>query len=481
MKRTLEHPCPPVPEKVTTHPHSIEQTYTIKVITPLFGGGVEAGVPDPITLIRPSSIRGHLRFWWRATRGTRCNSVAELRQREGEIWGTSENPSPVIIKAETLSIPSERRPNNHFGFNQYGPEAYTLFSAKQNNNVLCHEGFAFSLTLCWLNRDRLNELRRQENVKRRKANQQLLSKTIEDISLDIEAALWAWVNFGGIGARTRRGCGALYCTQGANSISDFHPSSAAEFSNWLRAKVNHFGLPLLTGKNSIHYDWPIFPNRIYIKETNKGSSLTSWQEAIGLLKRFRQGIGCGRDPGKKYPGRSRWPEAESVRELIFSQRKFKHRPRRWHDRDTRIPTHYFPRAEFGMPIIFELRGEHVADDQHRSHEESQNIKPTLQPAASADRMASPLILRPLCFSDGQTAAMIAVLNTVPATSAYLKPGKQDLIEGIEIKENRIRDLCLVRYPDSPLSVGSKSRPPHNSALQTFLVFAKENGFTEHVL
>ena len=42
-----------------------KQTYTIHVVTPMFGGGVEPGVNDPITPIRPTSIRGHLRFWWR--------------------------------------------------------------------------------------------------------------------------------------------------------------------------------------------------------------------------------------------------------------------------------------------------------------------------------------------------------------------------------------------------------------------------------
>src|SRR5205085_1302593 len=29
---------------------------------------------------------------------------------------------------------------------------------------------------------------------------------------DVAAALWAWETFGGIGARTRRGFGALHCT-----------------------------------------------------------------------------------------------------------------------------------------------------------------------------------------------------------------------------------------------------------------------------
>jgi CRISPR/Cas system CMR-associated protein Cmr1 (group 7 of RAMP superfamily) len=76
--------------------------YTIDVITPLFGGGVEPGVNDPATLIRSSNIRGHLRFWWRATRGVACKTVSELRKRESAIWGSATNPSPVSVKVRVV-------------------------------------------------------------------------------------------------------------------------------------------------------------------------------------------------------------------------------------------------------------------------------------------------------------------------------------------------------------------------------------------
>ena len=85
-------------------PNIIEKTYTIDVITPpLFGGGYEAGKVDPDMPIRASSIRGHLRFWWRATRGAKFDTVEELRQREGEIWGSMENPSPVVVEVDIVS------------------------------------------------------------------------------------------------------------------------------------------------------------------------------------------------------------------------------------------------------------------------------------------------------------------------------------------------------------------------------------------
>ena len=61
--------------------------YRIQVITPIFGGGVKAGKNDSVTPIRPSSIRGHLRFWWRAICRAKFETADQLFDREGEIWG----------------------------------------------------------------------------------------------------------------------------------------------------------------------------------------------------------------------------------------------------------------------------------------------------------------------------------------------------------------------------------------------------------
>lgn len=108
MSRTvLDCPDAPVLKADELHPDTITKTYTTTVITPLFGGGVEAGMNDPTTLIRPSSVRGHLRFWWRATRGARFQTIAELRQREGEIWGTTDNPSPISIEVKITNLGEE--------------------------------------------------------------------------------------------------------------------------------------------------------------------------------------------------------------------------------------------------------------------------------------------------------------------------------------------------------------------------------------
>ena len=40
-----------------------QREYRLRLVTPMFGGGARAGKPDEKLPIRPSSIRGHLRYW----------------------------------------------------------------------------------------------------------------------------------------------------------------------------------------------------------------------------------------------------------------------------------------------------------------------------------------------------------------------------------------------------------------------------------
>ena len=58
-------------EKIATRRTEEERTYTIKLITPMYGGRIVAGVVDEEMPVRVTSIRGHLRFWWRLFYGLR--------------------------------------------------------------------------------------------------------------------------------------------------------------------------------------------------------------------------------------------------------------------------------------------------------------------------------------------------------------------------------------------------------------------------
>src|ERR1017187_998242 len=65
------------------------------LVSPLYGGGVEPGEVDRNTPFRVSSIRGNLRYWWRATRGGTFETWDQMREAESAIWGDTEKPSTV--------------------------------------------------------------------------------------------------------------------------------------------------------------------------------------------------------------------------------------------------------------------------------------------------------------------------------------------------------------------------------------------------
>ncbi|MDD3622509.1 MAG: type III-B CRISPR module RAMP protein Cmr1 [Methanofollis sp.] len=422
-------------KKPDSHPDTVTKTCTIEVITPLFGGGYEAGKVDPEMPIRASSIRGHLRFWWRATRGARYD-VKELRQREGEIWGSTENPSPVIVEIKNVS-PGKTYPCAYYPEGKNFPKfeddhpPYALFPFQENKRdgipiAECISDISFTLGISY-------------------------PKQFSD---DIGAALWAWVNFGGIGARTRRGCGALYC-------EDFSPSESENIGKWYDQCLEKYKIEL--SALSSPKDWPTLPETFLIKHGNGTDALQCWYGVIQVLQAFRQGKDVGRNHGdrRNRPGRSRWPEPETIREVT-------HKRFSKHTRISTIPDDAFPRAEFGLPIIF-----HFKDG---ADPESPELYPVVK-GKEKTRMASPLILRPLQCVNGKILQMILQLNTPRVQEVVLK--KAPNIPHF----TKIRSPDLARYPKSPIGAaksGGKVRSQAGSALDAFLAFAQErkNNFHE---
>ena len=70
----------------------------------------------------------------------------------------------------------------------------------------------------------------------------LVLKYPREMEIEVEAAVWAWVNFGGLGARTRRGCGTLFSSRLA-------PTDPVR--SWYQQKIKGFEIPAATVR-----DWP---------------------------------------------------------------------------------------------------------------------------------------------------------------------------------------------------------------------------------
>lgn len=438
--------CEKWPENVNSHPGSETKIYDIQVITPIFGGGTEAGVNDPVTLIRSSSIRGHLRFWWRATRGTLFNAVKDLHKREGEIWGTTECPSKVISKVKIKS-PGKIYPcayfpeDKNFPKFEYNHPPYALFPFQGNKREgippsKCTANVSFELDLTYP----------------------------QDLSLDVEAAVWAWVNFGGVGARTRRGVGALYCQELAppdkNSLdANLSAQGQGELPiSWYKSWLKRFDIDPSNMQN-----WPTLPADFLMRKSKGNNTLQDWTEVVGLMQAFRQGQGVGRNPGsgQNRPGRSRWPEPESIRQATSSRSAR-------HSRMPAIPNDAFPRAELGLPIVFHFKDQNFGDPKDTE------LYPIFH-GEEKTRMSSPLILRLIMCRDGSVLQLILKLNAPSPDEAVLEKAKG------KPSFKKISDPMLSSYPNSPLGSpkpGLPARSLSGSALEGFLAYAKENGFVK---
>ncbi|MDR2871611.1 MAG: type III-B CRISPR module RAMP protein Cmr1 [Xanthomonadaceae bacterium] len=379
-----EKPQPPDIENIkrqlrTATPQRL--TYTIKTVTPMFGGGVEAGVVDTEMPVRATAIRGHLRFWWRMLFG--ANRLPEdLLKEENSLWGATNFPSKINIniqqkpkKAEWRKFkdyPTDKTKGN-FGFKNFKPELYSLFPAVQNKTTtLLKEDYSFKLILsldpCITNKDRSN----------------------------IEDTLYAWINFGGLGARTRRGCGSL----------------------------------IICGNK--YPKWPMPDGiQVFLKKENYKTALQAWSDAVEAYQSYRQGFRGERHEklrnGKKIyaPGRSKWPEPDAIRNITGCALKPKYSSNKKIDpltdtNDHSIPVvdksflNAFPRAVLGLPINF-----HFADGANKQREPAPWEDPAdaellpLPLEGNEDtehflRMASPVITKPVFINDSWHA-MIAIL------------------------------------------------------------------------
>lgn len=360
-------------------------TRTYKVITPLWGGGVEANINDPVTLIRGSSIRGHLRFWWRALRGNSDDStISEMRDKENSIWGSTKVPSQVKISVNVTNTGTSFQPESILLPTH--PRYKKITDVGDMNSKDAYVTFPLRLT---------NDDRRAGKLPASFTENVQFSVEFEypeSIRDEVESALWAWQTFGGIGARTRRGMGAIECIQiddsqqRPQSANDFQKSVNANLEKWIELGDFPAGVPHL--RRDLNYK--------LTGRQNDATGIEALRKIIGKYKDFRQSR-----PGR---GRSHWPEPDLIR-ASFLGRNFRHpilHPVRGKA----------PRAVFGLPLIIHFKT--YNDGQGEDPEET-----TIQGVGGIDRLASPLIIRPVHLSTG--FAGMAVLLDWDTLNAYDEP------------------------------------------------------------
>lgn len=392
MNRKPKVECPKFPPLKESN--IISQVREYILITPLFGGGVKTQEADPVTTIRGSSIRGQLRFWWRACRGGAFANLEEMKKAEDEIWGTASKDKKGEKPASKVQVFVETT--------NKGVEL--IHSAKDVNPYA-----AFPL--------------RQENKKLRdNITFKLSIKYPKDLQTDVEAALWAWETFGGIGARTRRGFGAISMKSKEISTKDVENNIRAGLKKHVIDSTNWpQNVPHLSHK----LEFKILP-------TTFANGKEASNILISKLKIFRQ-----QRNGNQ--GRSRWPEPDAIRRLtgqhLVNQNK---------DHNPTHPVNKFPRAVFGLPIIF-----HFKDANRYKTSDPQDTTLALK---NSDRLASPLILRPIKCSNGYVGLAVVLEGTQQAINnqVVLKAENWKEPKNVQINLTEQEALKITRSNGTPL-------------------------------
>lgn len=421
---TRANPTLAVPDLARRTDTPMIHVRSYRMIAPLFGGGVEPQQADPVSVVRPSEVRGQLRFWWRATRAGRYgpDGRAEMKADEDRLWGSTEGQSRVEVEVRNADGGVEIRTYKDQMGRPRGlgdPSSPLSYGAFPLRNVEARPGerprepgsLRFGVTF----------------------NVAVTLPTDAAQRTDVLAALWAWETFGGLGARTRRGFGALQCLKvsGASDAGPWLPPSAdaTAVGIWLRERFEQFviagpgpegvpllasGAPLAVGRNQQIGEFARGFER-KLREVLSGGgfptpipddllrALVVWYYPIERMKEFRQSRRQSQ-AGTRF-GRSFWPEPDEIRRRTV----------RFRGRHAELTTtRKFPRAVFGLPIVFQFKDELDPDQT------------TLQ-GARHDRLASPLILRPLACADGRFTSLATLLAApmLPPEGLKLKGARDE--------------------------------------------------------
>ena len=435
---------------------------SLAIVTPILGGGYRARVPDDVDFIRVPTVRGHLRFWWRALFAGRFENSASLYEAETKLWGgpgggPDKAPavrSPVEVRIEVTDRGREEQgdidPRTTDG-------AYVLFPARSERTqgqmtrapIPRRTGVTFKLTV---------------------------TAPAEDIAA-VRDAVRAWILFGGYGGRTRRGLGGLTVTgpDAATWLPHPHKALDTELKRLFGREVFAVGgparqTPMLAGA-ALSTIGPV-----------EDRGVTAWLTAVEALRFFRQGTPSKRervpdaaaalpsawarqpgfDPEPWRPSISNWPEADKIRRLAGRQLRtgpYSHTPR--HNE-----TPVWPRAGFGLPIVgrFQTNGR----DGAHYHEPPAFTLKWREPIGRneyrvRERLASPLIIKALPLVGGHFVAIALWLHRdSPAGEIVLQ------INDDEVPGSAAPFDALAAPGEAPLFTALAGKPTLRSAFLDWL-------------
>jgi len=357
-----------IPDKLELpeNPERISREFLFEVITPMFGGDAKSWQIDRENPVRVQSIKGQLRFWWRTMQHE--SDQKTLLHRENSLWGgvCGDGDDDRIKSLVSLSLIVSMRPRlQQFVLEDSG------YAVKGD---IIPKYVSFPVT---------DRIKKNEQIQFVVAMQFKLAVNFQrQDETEVLDTLRLWILFGGVGARTRRGAGSLYCEELLAGIKT-------------QADVYQFASKFSKGQSAQSYA-SLAGFQLYAGESQDGKTQNDvhslWNRFLDNYGKFRQ----QRTPGTPKPGRSYWPEPDAVRLMAkkFNKHKPEHPDKVW-----------FPRAAFGLPIISRFQDPRGTGDPDGQY----SLEPDI---GSGMRFSSPVIIKIVPLAGKRVCPMIIHLGQI---------------------------------------------------------------------
>lgn len=218
--------------------------FECEVITPMFLSGADGQTPE----LRPPSIKGALRFWWRAMNGHL--SLRELKEREGRIFGSTDcGRSQFII----------------------GIEKNMVWDGRFKANPLPHKQRSWTIPAFEPNQTFAIRLMMREKVVDKNGKVIFTFEQLKNLFV-LTSIL------GGLGKRVRRGFGSFQILRARQNSEPLKPISIPFTLRDIVKLLPNFhlvGNSKIVSKSQKRNDYP------YIKEIEIGSPNTNVLKKIG--------------------------------------------------------------------------------------------------------------------------------------------------------------------------------------------------------
>lgn len=241
-------------------------TFELETITPMFLAGADQSKAE----LRAASIKGLMRFWWRALQAE--TDMKMLRDKESKLFGSSDEGvggskfSIRVTQPDKQPLPEFKKEVPDIN----DPVRYLFYSTVMNKRPYFPVGSKFSIMLS--------------------------SREISHLET-AAASLWALIHLSGVGTRARRGAGKMTITAVNDTermLTDMKLDfivkgiNSQEVAEWL---INNFKLvkQQITDKTGFTSE---YSNVSFSRFVISNSQFSSWKAALkeigGIYKEFRR-------------------------------------------------------------------------------------------------------------------------------------------------------------------------------------------------